>query len=189
MTSQRLDTQTQWREPAGELKINADSQRVPLLGGRDVPAHCRWGSPPAAGCALVWVGSFQMTWIKYWMVSTVEPSWSSSNQRQVQCQCQQHIRDHAHVRASHGHVHLWWRRLHTTRLDMCHATSFLMWFSYINGCHCLQNLNYYFPNAKSLLVLNPERIHDNAVTLVQNTQSRGGTKMLALKAAKRRESL
>lgn len=75
MTSQRLDTQTQWREPAGELKINAESQRVPLLGGRDVPAYCRWGSPPAAGCGLVWVGSFQ-TRIKYLMVSTVGPSWS-----------------------------------------------------------------------------------------------------------------
>lgn len=67
MTSQRLDTPPQWREPAGEPKINADSQRVPLLGGRDVPAYCRWGSPPAAGCGLVWVGSFQMTWIKYLM--------------------------------------------------------------------------------------------------------------------------
>lgn len=86
MTSRRPDAQTRWREPAGELKINADSQRAPLLGGRDVPAYGRWGPPPGAGCGLVWVGLFQTAWIKHLMVSTVVPSWSWSRQSQIQCQ-------------------------------------------------------------------------------------------------------
>lgn len=58
-----------------------DSQRAPLLGGRDGRFQPIVGEdPPTAGCGLCRVGLFQTRWIKHWLVSTVGPSYSWSGQ-------------------------------------------------------------------------------------------------------------